>query len=82
MAPFRSHIKEISYPIVGRSSSGAHMRDVDGNEYIDISMGYGVHLFGHQPQFITDALKRQLDVGMQIALYQRKQDSSPDFCVN
>lgn len=72
MAPFRSHIKEMSYPIVGRRSSGSRVWDVDGNEYIDISMGYGVHLFGHQPQFITDALKQQLDLGMQIGPLSEK----------
>jgi amino acid adenylation domain-containing protein/thioester reductase-like protein len=66
MAPFRSHIKETSYPIVGRRSSGARIWDIDDNEYIDISMGYGVHLFGHQPEFVTNALRKQMDTGMQI----------------
>lgn len=66
MAPFRSHIKEVSYPIVAERSSGSRIWDVDGNEYIDISMGYGVHLFGHQPDFIVSAMKEQLDLGMQI----------------
>ncbi|MEM9276793.1 MAG: aminotransferase class III-fold pyridoxal phosphate-dependent enzyme, partial [Cyanobacteria bacterium P01_F01_bin.143] len=63
---FRFELKEMKYPIVGESSSGSRIWDIDGNEYIDISMGFGVHLFGHQPQFIVEALQNQLKKGMQI----------------
>ncbi len=63
---FRLELKELKYPIVGESSSGSRMWDIDGNEYIDISMGFGVHLFGHQPKFVIEALQNQLEVGMQI----------------
>ncbi|MEO1427762.1 MAG: aminotransferase class III-fold pyridoxal phosphate-dependent enzyme [Cyanobacteria bacterium J06633_8] len=63
---FRLELKEIKYPIVGESSHGSRIRDVDGNEYIDVSMGFGVHLFGHQPQFVIEALQNQLQQGMQI----------------
>ena len=59
-------LKEIKYPIIGESSSGSRIWDIDGNEYIDISMGFGVHLFGHQPKFVIEALQNQLEVGMQI----------------
>ena len=63
---FRIELKEIKYPIVGESSNGSKIRDIDGNEYVDISMGFGVHLFGHQPKFVTEALQNQLTQGMQI----------------
>ncbi|MEV7192284.1 amino acid adenylation domain-containing protein [Streptomyces sp. NPDC093510] len=66
MPPFQPLCKEISYPIVAESSAGARFRDIDGNDYLDISMGYGVHLFGHQPDFIVDALKEQLHQGFHI----------------
>jgi len=42
------------------------MWDVDGNEYIDITMGFGINLFGHNPPFIKEALLEQLDRGVQI----------------
>src|SRR5262249_41360421 len=58
--------RELSYPIVARSSRGARFRDVDGHEYIDLAMGYGACLFGHKPDFIDAALRRQLDLGYQI----------------
>lgn len=60
------HTKEIAYPIVAERSRGSKIWDVDGNEYVDLAMGFGVHLFGHSPDFLVDALHRQLDRGMQI----------------
>ncbi|ARV58847.1 hypothetical protein BZZ01_09550 [Nostocales cyanobacterium HT-58-2] len=63
---FRIELKEVKYPIIGESSSGSRIWDIDGNEYIDVSMGFGIHLFGHQPQFIIEALQHQLNQGMQI----------------
>jgi amino acid adenylation domain-containing protein len=63
---FRPETKEILYPIVGERSQGSRIWDVDGNEYIDISMGFGVHLFGHGVPFITAALENQLKQGTQV----------------
>lgn len=60
------HTKEIAYPIVGARSKGSKIWDVDGNEYVDLAMGFGVHLFGHSPSFIVEALQRQLERGMHI----------------
>ncbi|MFI8977450.1 amino acid adenylation domain-containing protein [Nocardia asteroides] len=59
-------LKEMTYPIVAASSEGARFVDVDGNEYLDISMGYGVHLFGYNPAALTEALRDQLDRGIHI----------------
>ena len=58
---FRLLWKELVYPIVGDHSAGAKIWDVDGNEYLDISMGFGVHLFGHSPDFVDAALKDQIE---------------------
>lgn len=63
---FNLPLKEIFYPIVAKSSSGAKIVDVDGNEYIDLTMGFGVNLFGHNPPFIKEALVSQLEKGVQI----------------
>ena len=63
---FKFPIKEMLYPIVAERSSGARVWDVDGNEYIDISMGFGVHLFGHQPPFVMTAVERQLTDGLHL----------------
>jgi iturin family lipopeptide synthetase A len=63
---FRPFWKELTYPIISTRSQGAKLWDVDGNEYIDLVMGFGTNLFGHAPQFITAALQQQLTVGVEI----------------
>jgi microcystin synthetase protein McyG len=59
-AGFRLSTKEMLYPIIGKRAQGSKTWDIDGNEYIDITMGFGVNLFGHQPTFITEALEKQI----------------------
>ena len=61
-----SELKQITYPIVVDRSSGSHVWDIDGNEYVDLTMGFGVNLFGHQEPFITSAIAQQLSAGMQL----------------
>ena len=34
---------------------GSHFWDIDGNEYIDYSLGYGPLIFGHRPKKIIEA---------------------------
>lgn len=63
---FSLPLKEISYPIAGKRSFGSKIWDVDGNEYIDLSMGYGVNLFGHNPPFIKQAIEEQLEEGIHL----------------
>jgi natural product biosynthesis luciferase-like monooxygenase protein/amino acid adenylation domain-containing protein len=65
-ALFRLPWKELVYPIVGRRSLGSTIWDVDGNAYVDVTMGFGVHLFGHSPRFIMDAVEAQLKIGVEL----------------
>jgi len=65
-AGFRWDTKEMCYPIIGQHSQGARIWDVDGNEYVDLAMGFGVHLCGHHPPFITAALEEQFKRGLQM----------------
>lgn len=65
-AGFRFTIKEMLYPIVGAQARGSRFWDIDANEYIDIAMGFGVHLFGHDPSFIRDALQTSLQRGLRL----------------
>ena len=58
--------KEIVYPIVTERSRGARLWDIDGNEYVDFTNGYGSIFFGHSPDFVTDAVRAQLDKGIEI----------------
>ena len=63
---FRLLWKELVYQIVSARSSGSKIWDVDGNEYVDITMCFGANLLGHSPAFITDAIKEQLEKGVEI----------------
>ena len=68
---FRRSIKEIVYPIVAERSAGSRVWDIDGNEYVDIAMGYGVNLFGHSPAFVTEAIQEQLARGVELGPQNR-----------
>lgn len=63
---FRPVLKEIVYPLVVERSKGPRFWDVDGNEYIDVQCGFGSNFFGWSPPFIIDAIKAQLDRGIEI----------------
>ncbi len=63
---FRPMLKEIIYQIVIARSKGSRMWDLDGNEYIDVLNGFGMNMFGWQPEFINDAVKHQMDEGYDI----------------
>jgi malonyl CoA-acyl carrier protein transacylase len=67
-AGFRMSTKEMLYPIFGERALGAKIWDIDGNKYTDITMGFGVNLFGHHPPFILEALEQQLQKTMQLGL--------------
>lgn len=63
---FRPLLKEIVYQIVVERSKGSRLWDIDGNEYVDALNGFGMNLFGWQPDFVLDAVRRQLDLGYEI----------------
>lgn len=61
---FFPFIKEMIYPIHAQRGEGARLWDVDGNEYVDISMGFGTLLFGHSPSFAIAAIQEQSKQGI------------------
>jgi len=60
---FRQATKELMYPVVGARSDGSRLWDVDGNEYVDFTMGFGAHFFGHRPPFVVAAVEAQMARG-------------------
>ncbi len=66
VAGFRPQWKEMVYPLVTERAKGSRIWDVDGNEYIDIVNGYGAIMFGHSPDFVTQAAREQMDLGVAI----------------
>ncbi len=63
---FKSLWKEMVYPIVSQRTKHAQLWDIDNNEYVDITMGFGTYFFGHSPDWLIEALENQLRTGMEI----------------
>jgi amino acid adenylation domain-containing protein/FkbH-like protein len=63
---FNRRWKEMIYQISVKKSKGSRLLDVDGNEYIDLLNGFGPNFLGHSPDFVTEALKAQLDRGVEV----------------
>ena len=66
VSSFRQYWKEAVYPIIVERSAGSRLWDVDGNEYVDLTMGFGTNLLGHSPAFVTAALEEQLKRGIEV----------------
>src|SRR5215213_5970923 len=66
-AGFRLLWKEMLYTLVAERASGGRVWDIDGNEYVDIAMGYGALLFGHTPPSIQ-GLQEHFNHGIQMGL--------------
>lgn len=71
VAGFSLDCKEVTYQLTLEKGIGSHAIDVDGNSYIDLAMGYGSLLFGHSPDFQTNALKDEVDLGIQLGYRHR-----------
>ena len=63
---FRPLTKELTYQIVIERSRGCRMWDIDGNEYIDVLSGFGMSMFGWQPDFLRAAIHEQIERGYEI----------------
>lgn len=66
IAGFRPKWKELIYQLQVERSDGSRVYDVDGNEYLDLTMGFGVYLFGHNPAFIREAVEAELRKGASV----------------
>ncbi|MFF4988233.1 aminotransferase class III-fold pyridoxal phosphate-dependent enzyme [Streptosporangium saharense] len=80
-ANFRPEVKELLVPIVADRVQGARIWDESGNAYTDYCMGFGVQLFGHTPEFVSEAVRRQLDRAFSLG-YQLRQsyELAEQFC--
>ena len=66
VSSFRQYWKEAVYPVIVERSAGARLWDIDGNEYVDLTMGFGTNLLGHSPAFVVEALEAQLRRGIEV----------------
>ena len=54
---------EAPVPLFFDRGKGSHLHDVDGNEYIDYVLGQGPDIFGHAPDFLLEAVAREMEKG-------------------
>ena len=57
---FRPNMKEMTHPIVIEKSKGVQLWDIDGNEYIDFTCGFGSNLLGHSHPITVAAISEQV----------------------
>ncbi len=70
---------EMPHPIYVESAQGGRMTDLDGNSYIDMTMGFGPIVLGHRPKSVADALEAQLRTGWHFGLPNAKQTELADM---
>jgi len=51
-------------PLAMQKASGSRVVDVDGNTYLDYVLALGPHFLGHNPPFVLEAVRDQLDRGV------------------
>ena len=62
-SPFRSFADVGGYPITIASGNGAHVTDIDGNEYIDYLGAWGPAVLGYCPPQVVAACKSAIELG-------------------
>ena len=62
-SPVRAFKSVGGHPIYMESAQGAHLRDVDGNTYIDYINSWGPQILGHAHPPVIDAVKRAAEKG-------------------
>ncbi|MBI3209911.1 MAG: aspartate aminotransferase family protein [Candidatus Solibacter usitatus] len=55
-SPFRA---KANVPLFFEDATGARLRDVDGNEYIDYALAWGPLILGHKHPALVEAMQRQ-----------------------
>ena len=65
---------DMPYPVYIVEGSGSKVTDVDGNEYIDLTMGFGSHVLGHAHPEIVAAVQEAVSRGTQFGIHTPYQE--------
>ena len=63
---FRPNMKEMTHPIVVERSKGVQLWDIDGNEYVDFTCGFGSNILGHTHPITIKAITQQVQTDFAI----------------
>jgi len=74
-------VKGVS-PIYLQRGQGSHVWDVDGNEYIDYSMGAGPNTLGYSYPRVNEAIIQQLSDGTNFSLVHSLEVECADMMIN
>lgn len=55
-------------PFYVREAKGSRLVDVDGNEYVDLIMGFGPNFLGHSPDAVVEAVRDVIRRGTSLAI--------------
>jgi glutamate-1-semialdehyde 2,1-aminomutase len=62
-----SHFKAWQ-PFYVQDARGSHLTDVDGNDYVDLIMGFGPNSLGHSPDAVVEAVRETIGHGTSLAI--------------
>lgn len=71
VAGYRHILKEAIHPIIIDRADEAKVIDIDHNEYIDFTMGFGTYLLGHSHPTIKDIMLDEINRGFTIGPMSR-----------
>jgi len=71
----------LPYPFYVQRAKGARLWDVDNNEYVDLTAGFGPILLGHSPEEIIEAAKEQVDMGADFGLTSPQQGKLAELLI-
>lgn len=52
------------YPLYFSNGKGAHLKDVDGNSYLDYALGWGPNILGNAPDEVIQSIQREMKRGL------------------
>ncbi|MES2824541.1 MAG: aminotransferase class III-fold pyridoxal phosphate-dependent enzyme [Pseudomonadota bacterium] len=62
-------LKSVQFHLTYEKAEGSYLFDIDGNQYVDITGDNGVNIFGHQPEFIKEAIIARVNKGFPLVGY-------------
>jgi glutamate-1-semialdehyde 2,1-aminomutase len=57
-----------AFPLFVAHAKGAHFKDVDGREYVDLCLGDTAAMTGHSPDVVADAIAKRVREGITLML--------------
>ena len=66
---------DMPHPLYVAEAKGPRIVDLDGNVYIDMTMGMGPHILGHAPECVVDAVREAAPRGLQYGIHNPHQQT-------